>query len=317
MITVQAAFLLAIPSMAEWKAHPDPGPICILIRASQSLGLHRDPTSFQLSPREADFSRVLWWSIHGLDVGYALAHAVPTLIAPTKFDVQINLGEDKLYRRFLTSLIPTNLVLSRIFEEIYGVRPPKRHVFQKLDEEVERLCTCQAMDYQPPYALPLEKFIKLGQRLCCWKVAFVLHQPYLRSSQWPQISRRKALDACQNYISDFSSAVTDCSLTSYRWVLDHFNVFHACAVILQDLIQYPQSAESPLLLNVIMTAFSTFATESDPHWEKLESLRLKACAATKSPSVEQEDISVDVQDVDSSLLDWDQLLASFIWDAMQ
>lgn len=59
MSSLRAAFLLSASSMTEWSFLPDPTPISVLIRAAQSIGLHRDPRTFQCSIREADFRRRL------------------------------------------------------------------------------------------------------------------------------------------------------------------------------------------------------------------------------------------------------------------
>lgn len=40
-----------------------------------------------------------------------------------------------------------------------------------------------------------ENFIAISQRMTCSKVLFIFHQPYLRSTRWPQISRQKAIEA--------------------------------------------------------------------------------------------------------------------------
>lgn len=245
--TIRAAFLIAAPSMAEWKAHPDPTRLCVLVRAAHSLGLHREPSVFKLCPRESDQRRVLWWSIHALDMSYAVVHGLPPLIHRTNFDVQMISSEDNLYRKMLKTLLRVNLQLSNIFEDIYGIHQPTRIIIQQLDKEVAQICTEELaqsqLSQQSTQTGILERFIATSQRLCCWKMIFILHQLYLRSTQWPRDSRRKALDACRNHINEFSQAITDSNLAPYRWVLSHFNVTHACAIVLQDLVQYPNSTE--------------------------------------------------------------------------
>ncbi|KAJ8100179.1 hypothetical protein POJ06DRAFT_255641 [Lipomyces tetrasporus] len=310
--TIRAAFLLATPSIAECKEYPDPVPICVLVRAAQSLGLHREPVSFNFSSREADFRRVLWWSIHGLDISYAVAHALPPLIQSTNSDVRMIFDEENLDRRLLSTLIRVNLLFSKIFEDIYGIDQPTRDVFQLLDEEVANVCADVTTKSRLPATGTLEKFIGFSQRMCCRKMTFTLHQPYLRSAQWPQSSRRKALEACRDYINEFTAGAIDPNLAPYRWVLNHFNVIHACAIVLQDLIQHPNCTESVGLRGLMEKCFSIFSKTSHPSWEKLETLRWKAWAANRWVWGEQEDVGIP--DADASLSDWDPLFASFVWD---
>lgn len=312
--TIRAAFLLAAPSMTEGASHPDPGPVCVLVRAAQSLGLHREPMLFQLSAHEADLSRILWWSIRGLDTTYAVAHGLPLLIHPTSTDVRMIDCEGKLERKLLKTIIRSGLLISRAFHDIYGVRQPTFTDIQRLDEESERISTEEVSDSKHPQMTTLERFVAMSRRMSCCKMLFILHQPYLRTPQWPQSSRIKALNACQDYIGGFLTGVNDPTLSPYRWVLDHFDVIHPCAIILQDLIQHPGSLESDTLRNLVETCFSTFSNESHPDWTRLEALRSKAWTANCWNVDEQGDLSIPEGDV--SLADWDPLFASFIWEEL-
>ncbi|OJJ38358.1 hypothetical protein ASPWEDRAFT_24299 [Aspergillus wentii DTO 134E9] len=310
--TICAAFLLAAPSMAENGFAPDPGPVCVLVRAAQSLGLHRDPCSFQLTSSEMELRRVLWWSIHALDMSYAIAHALPPLLHPATYDVQVIVDGGQADRRMVTTIARVNLILSRTLHDIYGIHQPTRQRIQVLDEEVEILCAEEVSKSHQVPATARERFISASQRMCCWKVAFILHQPYLRSLQWPQDSRRKTLHACREYITLFLASAADSTLAPYRWVLEHFNVHHACAIVLQDLIQHPSSAESESLRSLVQTCFSTFSADSHPHWTRLDALRSKAWAANQW--ISSREATVDDTVVDASLSDWDRLYASFIWN---
>ncbi|KAE8162871.1 hypothetical protein BDV40DRAFT_150896 [Aspergillus tamarii] len=312
--TVRAAFLLALPSMADGRTHPDPGPVCVLLRAAQFLGLHRDPSSFNFSPHEMDSRRVLWWAIHGLDVAYSVAHALPPLIHATATDVQIIEHNDISERKLIGTLIRVNSLISTIFQTVYGIRQPTGKDIQELDEKANTICTDEISTHKSPAMSATEKFITMSQRMCCYSMLFILHQPYLRSTQWPQTSRQKALTACQNYINDYLMGITDPELAPYRWILGHFDVIHACAIVLQDLIQHPGSLESTGLRSLAETCFFTFSSDSHPDWAKLEALGSKAWAANGWTCPFQQD--PDSLGVDASLSDWDPLFASFIWENM-
>ncbi|GAD98076.1 conserved hypothetical protein [Paecilomyces variotii No. 5] len=312
--TIRAAFLLAAPSMAEGELNPDPGPVCVLFRAAQSLGLHREPMSFELSLREADFSRILWWSIHVLDMSYAVAHALPPLIHPMTTDVRMVDCGNSLERKLFNTMIRITLLICSTLHDIYGVRQPTYNDIQRLDHESLKIATEEVSDSQHAEMTTLERFVSMSRRMCCCKMLFILHQPYLRTPQWPQGSRIKALNACQDFIGGFLAGVTDPTLSPYRWVLNHFNVIHPCAIILQDLIQHPGSLESDTLRNLVEKCFSTFSKDSHQDWTRLETLRSKAWAANCWNVDEQKNLNLPEGDV--SLADWDPLFASFIWEEL-
>lgn len=307
--TIRAAFLLAAPSITEHKLAPDPGPVCILLRAAQSLGLHRDPCSFHLSSPESEIRRLLWWSVYGLDTSYSTAHAVPPLVHPASYDVAMLVDRGQLECKLLITRNRVNLVLSKVLHDIYGINQPTRQKIQLLDEEARSICADEMAASHQLQTTALERFISACQRMCCWKVIYILHQPYLRCLQWPQTSREKTLHACREYIKLFLSGITDPDFKPYRWVLDHFNVRHACAIVLQDLIQYPNTSESEGLRGLAESCFSTFSADA-PDWPRLDALRSKAWDSNRWSSSQDS----NALEGDESLSDWDPLFASFIWD---
>lgn len=306
--SIRAAILLAVPTITESDCHPNPEPICTLLRASQSLGLHRDPSCFKLSPHECDARRVLWWSIHTLDLCYSLAHALPPLIHSTKFDVHELSEEGGLNRGLMSTLSRINPLLINILDEIYGISVPTEDDVRRLDEEVMSICTSEISKSRSRSTESTTKFVGISQRLCCWKVIYMLHQPYLRTEEWPRSSRTKALDASRNYINEFIAATVDPELKPYKWVLNHFNAIHSCAILLQDLVQYPNSAEFFDLRQVVETCFEVFSTEPGTDWQKLQELRMKAWASNQwsfgEPPLD------GYLDSLASLSDWDPWFAS-------
>jgi hypothetical protein len=269
---------------------------------------------FRLPPREADFRRILWWSIHGLDVAWSVAHALPPLIHPTTADVRTIETKNKSERKLIKTLIKVNSLMSTIFQEVYGIRQPTSKGIQDLDESAENICADEVTIGNLPEMETTDRFIAMSQRMCSFKMLFILHQPYLRSSQWPLGSRLKALNASQDYIKDFLTGVTDPALAPYRLVLGHFDVIHACAIVLQDLIHHPGSPECVRIRTLVETCLFTFSRDYHPNWEKLEALRFKAWAANDWLCSEQE--TLETPGADASLSDCDPLFASIIWENM-
>ncbi|OGM45121.1 hypothetical protein ABOM_006626 [Aspergillus bombycis] len=310
--TVRVAFFLAIPSMAEGHTHPDPSSVSILVRAAQSLGLHREPLLFQLSAQDAEVSRVLWWSVRGLDITYAISHGLPPVIHAETTDVRSIDCRYGSERTLLSTISRTTALISKTLYHIYSVSQPTLRDIKHLDDEAEKVYAEECGDHNENMDT-LQRFVAMSRMMCCCKMMIILHQPYLRTSQWPQESRSKALMSCQEYIGGFVAGVSDESLAPYRWVLDHFDVIHACAIILQDLIQNCHSSESSSLRDVVNICFSTFSKGHHPIWTQLETLRSKAWAAN-GWSVNGEDR--EILESDASLADYDALFASFLWEEL-
>ncbi|KAK5052724.1 hypothetical protein LTR84_002590 [Exophiala bonariae] len=315
--TIRAAFLLAAPSMAEWHVDPDPAPISVLVRAAQSVGLHRDPASFGFSPQEVDSRRALWWCIHNLDVGYSFAHALPPLIHSSSYDVKPILGERKLETRLLETQIRSNVLFNRIAEEVYSVRKPTQESFRRLNQDVKDVCDYimeEVRRTQTTIPTNMERFIVLCQRLTCYRLSFILHQPYLRSAQWPRESRKLALNASESYTKEFVDGLDDPTFGPYQWLLNHYNVYHAGAIILQDLIQYPHSAESVELFRVIdptMARFSQNVFRPCPPCKKLCLLLEKACELNQYTTMAR---IVDRRIFDAMIDDWDPIFPYCQWE---
>ena len=308
--SLRAAFLLGASSMTEWNFLPDPTPISVLIRTAQTLGLHRDPASLGCSPREADYRRRLWWSISTLDISYALAHAVPPMINQDHSDVQVIDDSNTPELRWLTFIIGMILTVSKILEDIYGIRKPNTHILQRLDAEIVSRNKPPSRKSHSESAQ--DKFIARCRRMCCDKMMYILHQPYLRSGSWPRESRNKALESAVEFIRDYSFTITEPSLAQYRWILSHWSMFHPLAIILQDFIQYPHSSEAVTLRELVASTFVQFSNPADHNWKRLHSLRERAWRANgwlDGDTSRSERLSVD-----ASLDDWNPLFASFLWD---
>lgn len=316
--TIRAAFLLAAPSMAEWHIDPDPAPISVLVRAAQSLGLHRDPVSFHSTPREAESRRILWWCIQSLDVGYSFAHALPPLIHSTSSDVKMIPGKRRLETKLLETQIRSNRLFTKMAEEMYSVHKPTQDSFQRLTQDVDdvynytmdEIKQCEATNPSD-----LERFIMLCQRLHCYKLVFLLHQPYLRSSRWPPDSRRLALGASKSYVQEFLVGMDDPSFAPYQWLLHHYNIYHPCAIILQDLIQFPYSNESSELLAVVDPTIHRFTQQQIlrpcPPCKKLCLLLNKACESNQWTAISG---TIDTGVFDSVIDDWDPIFSYCGWD---
>ena len=282
---IRAAFLLAASDVTETNSHLSVAPVCVLVRAAHLLGLHRDPSAYIGRAKDAELHRTTWWAIQSLDVSYAVAHGLPPITRPGGFDVQPISPEFARRHQLFATISRVNTTICTILEDVYGIREPTRDSLELLDRKVDKICAEETAFIPDLHLLTAsERFAAVSRRACCWKLKFILHQPYLRSKLWPKHSRSQALHACQQYINDFLVGVSDPTLTEYRWVFDHFNVFHACAIILRDLIQYAGSAEVQSLQETVLLCFAGHFVKEDPNWERLRTLQHQAWYANAWPA---------------------------------
>ncbi|KAJ5950447.1 uncharacterized protein N7479_008860 [Penicillium vulpinum] len=63
--------------------------VSLAVRVAQTLGLHRDPSHFNIDPYEAEFRRRLWWHIMHMDGVIAMSSGLPPLLTDeTYWDVR-------------------------------------------------------------------------------------------------------------------------------------------------------------------------------------------------------------------------------------
>ena len=63
--------------------------MALLVRLSLTMGLHREPTLFELSLTEENMRRRLWWQIIQLDISYAVASGYPSQISEKFCDTRV------------------------------------------------------------------------------------------------------------------------------------------------------------------------------------------------------------------------------------
>lgn len=97
----------------------------------------------------------------------------------------------------------------------------------------------------------------------------------------------------------------DFTFAPQRWNTDHFNVFHPCAIILQDLIRYPNSKEADRSRKVLDSCFSQLRNLADAKWQMLEQLRQQAWKVNEWVELGG-DKDIDFSAV-ADLADWDTL----------
>ncbi|KAJ5170330.1 Transcription factor [Penicillium coprophilum] len=98
LILLQAAVLFLVCVRREDDSKFVWSMTSIVLRLSQSLGLHRDGTNFALKPFETEMRRRLWWHISLLDVRSSEDHGTDPLIHESMYDTRLplNVNDDDL-----------------------------------------------------------------------------------------------------------------------------------------------------------------------------------------------------------------------------
>ena len=188
---IHAAIMLASTSIMERSDGPDLGPVAVVVRVAQLARIHQDPCNLDAAPAVLQYRRLLFWHVHGLDVGFALAHGLPPLISPLGFDVQeVDIDEGPA-SVFLATRTRANLLLAQILDEIYGPRPVSCQTFGMLDQHATQF-QAYAHELASQYETQTNgqyQFVALALRMIACKIVYVLHKPYLRAKSWPEYSR--------------------------------------------------------------------------------------------------------------------------------
>lgn len=104
------------------------------VSVAQTIGLHREPSSWHLVPvHERKLRRRLWWALHTMEKWFALARGMPSHITEDEFDVEA-LDTQDLEGSFSTtddtrahfeSLVSLTAILSEVQQTFYTVRASK------------------------------------------------------------------------------------------------------------------------------------------------------------------------------------------------
>ncbi|KAJ5142791.1 uncharacterized protein N7515_001578 [Penicillium bovifimosum] len=98
LVLLQAAVLFLVCVRREDDSKFVWSMTSVVLRLSQSLGLHRDGTNFALKPFETEMRRRLWWHISLLDVRSSEDHGTDPLINENMYDTRLplNVNDDDL-----------------------------------------------------------------------------------------------------------------------------------------------------------------------------------------------------------------------------
>jgi hypothetical protein len=266
---LEAPSLTALQAMALFlqtvRAHNTGRSVWVLnglvIRAAQSVGLHRDGTTLGLSIFDTEMRRRLWWCIFSNDSRVAEDHSITV----NSFDPSTNVGfpsnvdDAQLYPGM--AALPeargrwTEMSLPLIMKEIciarrqlYQVLPPlqatvgSEAVRREIVEKVKAKCEEEYFRYCNPI-VPQQRAAELSGRSVLEKLDFVSRLQWLSMAN--QHTTRGLLstdetlaEACR--ILEYGTQVqTDELLRDYRWCVEIYPQYHVLLYVLWRLCVKP------------------------------------------------------------------------------
>lgn len=233
----------------------------LVLRAAQSMGLHRDGKVLGLSVFETEMRRRLWWLISTNDGRVAEDHSITINAFDPEMNIQFpsNVNDGEIYPG-MTALPETrgrwtDMSLSLVMKEygvaqrrVYQVMPP--HSTSVPSEAVRReivdkaLATCEEeyFRYCNP-VIPLQRASMLMGRAVLAKLAFVSRLQWLSISN--QNTTRGLLstdetlaEACQ--VLEYGTQIqADDLLRNYRWIVEVYPQYHVLLYVLWRLCVKP------------------------------------------------------------------------------
>lgn len=274
----------------------------LLIRAAQSIGLHRDGEKFNLSPLDCEIRRRLWWQILGSDGRVAEDHGLSAGLSGGYngfYDTKLPTHIDDRDISPTTTTIPTPqlrwtemtqfLVASEMYQTLQQFnRLSAQTGSDKMTNLEELLKTTKArMDEQYlQYCninIPIQKCALLLGRLLIGKFEVLVRQQHLRGLSAEESATRAADETLALACDTIETGVemrTDELLRNFQWLFSTFADYHLLTYALWHLCARPGAQGADRAWAVVDNLFFLIETRGWPtpgsKWNVLWKLREKA-----------------------------------------
>ncbi|KAF2224698.1 fungal-specific transcription factor domain-containing protein [Elsinoe ampelina] len=284
----------------------------LLVRMSQTVGIHRDGTHFGLPPFEVEMRRRLWWQICILDVRASEDHGCDPTIVEQSFDTKmpLNINDADMHpgmkdfpneHRGCTdmSFCLIRFEVANTFRRLNYVPPgPKGcnnfYTTVSREEKEKWIQECHDM-LEEKYlkhcdmTVPLYWVTATVARLIMSKMWLIVYHPYQRQdggSTLPQDIKDKLFLTSLENIEYALLLETETRTMKWGWLFKTYMQWHAMAFILNELTKKtkgPLVERAWLAINKIRDGrwgdMKDEAGRSGVLWRPLERLHQKAVAA--------------------------------------
>ncbi|KAK9480714.1 fungal-specific transcription factor domain-containing protein [Lipomyces japonicus] len=243
----------------------------MVVRIAQSMGLHRDPKWFNISPFEAEIRRHMWYTLIAIDTTFAINQGLPVTIRSGEHDVRapLNLNDCDIYTNmgklpeardwneetdmtYLLCITKLNDVLGRIVSGTFSLRPRAGYETILAHDAEIRATFASFPEYlrTPPEASGLNDpahilFQRFLLDLHYRKALVVLHRPFAARADVNEkfaLSKDECLDASLQMLRRqvwlYNSPDAKTVLEKFRWFTDGIYLnhhFHACMMLCVEL----------------------------------------------------------------------------------
>ncbi|RAL03682.1 putative C6 transcription factor [Aspergillus ibericus CBS 121593] len=277
----------------------------LVIRAAQSIGLHRDGGQFHLGALDCEIRRRLWWAIQGFDTRVAEDHGFSTntddlrISGDTELPLNVDdrdldpeMNEAPACRPAWTEMtmflvtVEMNQAMRRISQECTAMptRPASERMawLEQLVETVKTRLHARYLQYCDAN-IPIQKSALLLGRVCLGKLEVFVRQQDPRglsaegsNSTVPIADQTLAL-ACDT-IEIGNELKTDELLSNFRWLFCTYTQYHLLTYSLWHLCIRPQTPSAERAWAVVNTSFGLVESWPSPgrKWNVLRKLREKA-----------------------------------------
>lgn len=310
-IVVLQAFVLFITSLRRIE---DPRVLWtivgLLTRISMSMGLHRDPSLFGLSPYDTEIRRRLWWHVCNLDVRLSEDHGSDPTILEHTFDTKLplNINDDELKPDMPSTVTDrkgiTDMTFSLIrFEVAHTFRrlsyqPPLTGKFhdrvlevtvqdkQRWIEECHQKLEDKYLRYSDKN-IPMHWVICTVGRLVLAKMWLSIYQPFQRldgNACLPQQTRDQLFSTSIESIEYAMQLENEISTMKWNWMFKSYSQWHAMAFLLNEMCHRTKGPLVQRAWNAVDAMLDEWNNRIPYHkrdhiWRPLRKLVAKARAA--------------------------------------
>lgn len=269
----------------------------LAMRSAQSIGLHRDGTTFKLTPFETEIRRRLWWSLCNADSRAAEDHGISVENQMNFSDtlLPLNINDRDLSPEMETlpaskpgwTEMTLNLImiqtghLSRRFGNIGAKVPngepqsPAAKTVENYIEDIENTYL-QYCDLN----IPIQRVTALMTRVVAKKVLFKVQQQSCNDGEQAPRPKVWLSPACK-ILASFTSLQQDELLNDWHWLFESFTQYYLLTFILYTICTSPHSSGIDRAWNVVVNYLEVFdyrkmTGRTGTKWALLRYLREKA-----------------------------------------
>lgn len=273
----------------------------LLIRAAQSIGLHRDGEHFKLSPLDCEIRRRLWWLIVGLDARAAEDHGIitGTFISSCDTKIPLSISDNDLTAGMERAPEPKDgygemsmflvaIEANRVIQEMNTVIIREQND-EKKTQQLEQLSQNLKTRLQDKYMqyldinIPIQWYAHMLAQLQIGKCEIMVRQQYLKTPASESVTDTIFAE-CLAYAIDVMERSnimrTDQLSKNFQWLSMTYTPYFAITYILWHLCVRPHS---PAVERAWDAVEKVFQVEEDPNlahpgrkWNVLRKLREKA-----------------------------------------